>query len=228
MNEVQVWRRILRILYNTRKRERPGAVERSELADSLGLSSEDVQFHIDYLVEKGLITVLASPAGQQTFQFVRITAKGVDLVTDPSEFNRWFPPQVIIQNILGDKLDIEIGDHASNVSVGKDIVHIQIGADAHSLSDVCAWFVQDLGTALEPEPEKEAQIAKQISRLMRVLTGPDPDLGEIQRIKRFLAEREGSPAVRTAVLFSHDAVTRPILQAVERLIGHSEGNVYDV
>jgi DNA-binding MarR family transcriptional regulator len=227
LNEVQTWRRILRILYNARKRERLGAVERSELAHSIGLPVEDVQFHIDYLVEKELIKFLESPLGQKAFQFVRITAKGIDLIADPSEFNSQFPPQVIVQNILGDKLDIEIGDCASNVSVGKDIVHVQIGADAHCLTDVCARFVQDFGDALDLHPAQMTQVEEQVARLEIVLAEQDPDLGEIQRIKQSLAEQEGRPAVRTAFLFSHDAVTQPIRRAIERLIGHPAGGTYD-
>jgi len=227
MNEIQARRRILRTLYNARKRARPGTVERSELASSLALTAEDIQFHVDYLVEKELARILTSTVGQRTFQFVRITAKGIDLVEDPSEFNNQFPSPVIVQNILGDKLDIEIGDNASNISVGKDIVHVQIGTDAHSLTDVCAQFIQDIGASPDLRPEQMTQVTEQVSRLEGVLAKQDPDLGEIQRIKQFLAEQEGRPAVRTALLFSHDAVTKPIHQAVKRLIGYQEGSIHD-
>ena len=125
---------------------------------------------------------------------------------DPSEFNGRFPPQVVVQNVLGHHLEITIGDHASNVSAGKgttQTTHIlQIGASTNSLEDMCTQFLQDLENAPGLELEQIAEAAEQIRRLVGILTKQDIDLGEIQRIKRFLAEREGRPAYRTALLYN--------------------------
>lgn len=222
-------RRILKMLYDTRRRSQPGAVERREFVSSLDISARDVQFHIDYLVDKGLVQAMSPSGGKRIYTFYTITVKGIDLVEDPSEFNDKFPPQVVVQNVLGDKLNITIGDHNSNVSVGKNIKHtLEIGSSTKTLSDVCALFIQDLGNALAMEPDRMVYIVELVHRLERNLTEPEIDIGEVQRIKRFMAEQEGRPAAWTALLFSHEAVTHPIREAVKHLIGYPEGSISDV
>lgn len=229
MDEVRVRRLILQALYKERKREPQGAIERSELVRRLALTPQDVQFNVGYLAEKGLVRISKPTVGRRIFVFVHITADGIDLAEDPNEFNNRFPPQVIVQNVLGDKLDIVIGDHASNVSVGKGIVHVvQFGASTRTLTDVCWKFIQDIHTSATLNPEQIARITDQVHSLAEILAQEDPNLGEIQRIKRFLLEQEGRPAVRMSVLFSHDAVAQPIRRAVKRLIGYPEGSVENV
>lgn len=229
MDEVQIRRRILQMLYEERRRQLPGALEYSELARHLALTSQEVRFNVSYLAEKELVESSKSTVGQRIFFFVQITAKGIDLVEDPNEFNNRFPPQVVVQNVLGDKLDIVIGDHASNVSVGKDIVHVvQFGASNQSLTAICAKFLEETRAKLALTPEQMESITTQVHNLTNILAQEEPDLGKVQQIKRFLAEQEGRPAVRTSVLFSHEAVAGPIRQAVARLIGHPEGDREDV
>jgi DNA-binding MarR family transcriptional regulator len=228
MDEVRARRLILQALYKERKREPQGAIERSQLAQRLALTPQDAQFNVGYLAEKGLVRISKPTVDRRKFFFVHITAEGIDLIEDPNEFNNRFPPQVIVQNVLGDKLDIVIGDHASNVSVGKGILHVvQLGASTRTLTDICSKFIQEFDTALTLNPEQIALIADQVYSLADILAQEDPDLGEIQRIKRFLAKQEGRPAVRTSVLFSHDVVAQPIRRAVKRLIGYAEGGIDD-
>jgi len=229
MDDVRIRRLILRELYDKRRHEPSAAIERSELAQHLGLTPQDARFHLGYLAEKGLVEISTTTVGQRVFALVHITAAGIDLTEDPNEFNNRFPPQIIIQNVLGDKLDIVIGDHASNVSVGKDVVHtVHFGADTRTLTGVCAKFAEDIRTSVKLGPKRIEWIEDQLSRLVDLLTHEDPDLGEIQRIKKYLAEQEGRPAVRTSVLFSHEVVARPIRRAVERLVGYHEGRVGSV
>jgi DNA-binding MarR family transcriptional regulator len=228
MDEVRIRRQILQTLYDKRRREPPGALEYSELARHLALTPQDVQFNVSYLAEKGLVEISKPTIGRRTFVFVQITASGMDIKEDANEFNRRFPPQVVVQNVLGDKLDIVIGDHASNVSVGKGIVPVvQLGASTRPLADVCSKFLEDIRTGLAFTPEQITRITDQVYNLANILAEEDPDLGKVQRIKRFLAEQEGRPAARTSVLFSHEAVARPIRQAVARLIGYPEGDRND-
>lgn len=221
-------RRILKIVYDARRRGQPGAVERREFVSALGISPTDVQFHLDYLINKNLIQALPQSSNRQEYTFYVITVQGIDLVEDPSEFNNKFPSQVIVQNVLGDKLDITIGDNSTNVSVGKNITQIlDIGSNTKTLDDVCALFIQDLTNTLAKDPERMASIIDLIHSLQGKLTETEIDLGEIQRIKRLMAEKEGRPATWTALIFSHKAVTNPIQEAVKRLIGYSDGSISD-
>jgi hypothetical protein len=226
MNNVQVRREILTLLYDLHNRDPHGAIELDELARQLDLSPNKVSSNVKYLCdpEKELAKLKKTTAGsQRVYTFVRITAAGIDLVDAPNEFNARFPPQVTYQYqyVAGDNLEVTIGDNASEVTVGKDIVKLQFGAD-HTLEDVFAKFVDSVIERSNASQTDEEGITTQLKRLRYLLQqGEGMDLGEAQRIKESLVEQEGSPPAGTIALFSHPAVVGPIQKAVERLIGHS-------
>lgn len=221
LNNIQIRRRILQLLYEVHNRDSHGAIEQDEFAERLNLPANRVQSNLTYLYDKKLVQLRrTSTGGRRVYHFAQITASGIDLLDDPSEFNERFPPQVIYQYVAGDNLQVTIGDNASEVMVGKDIIKLQFGAD-HSLEEVSARFVASFeGRSGLSEVDRE-EITVQLERLQELLRGEELDLGKVQRIKRSLIEQEGRPAAMTTALFSHPAVVRPIQEAVERLIGRS-------
>jgi len=221
LNNIQIRRRILQLLYEVHDRDPHGAIEQDELAQRLGLLPNRVQSNLAYLYDKKLVQLRRTSAGgRRVYYFAQITASGIDLLDDPSEFNERFPPQVIYQYVAGDNLQVTIGDNASEVIVGKDIIKLQFGAD-HSLEEVSTRFVASFESRSDLSEVDREEITVQLERLQALLQSEELDLGEVQRIKRSLIEREGRPAAMTTALFSHPAVVKPIQQAVERLIGRS-------
>jgi hypothetical protein len=212
VNNIQIRRRILQLLYEVHNRDPHGAIEQDKLPQQLNLPTNRVQPNLAYLCEKKLVQLRRTTAGGcRVYHFAKITASGIDLLDDPSEFNARFPPQVIYQYVAGDSLQVTIGDNASEVTVGKDIIKLQFGAD-HSFEEVSTRFIASF--------ESRSGLSK-VDRLQALLQSEELDLGKIQRIKRSLIEQEGRPAAMTTALFSHPAVIRPIREAVERLIGRS-------
>ncbi len=227
MNNIQIRRRILEMLYEVHDRDPEGGIELSELAQCLRLPLDRVRSNLVYLCDpdKKLAqlkktSVETSVGSGRIYHFVRITATGIDLLDDPNEFNSRFPPQVIYQYVAGDNLEVTIGDNASEVTVGKDIVKLQFGA-SHSLGELCTRFVASLENDSHYSELDKREIAAWLERLQALLQSNQVDLGEIQRIKQFLTEREGRPAVVTTALFSHPAIVERVQQAVEQLIGRS-------
>jgi hypothetical protein len=221
LNNIHIRRRILQLLYEVHDRDPHGAIEQDELAQRLNLPSNRVQSNLVYLSDKKLARVRRTSAGGlRVYHFAQITASGIDLLDDPSEFNERFPPQVIYQYVAGDNLQVTIGDNASEVTVGKDIIKLQFGAD-HSLKEVSTRFIASFEDRSDLSELGREEITLQLERLQELLQSEELDLGEVQCIKRSLIEQEGRPAVMTTALFSHPAVVKPIQQAVERLIGRS-------
>jgi hypothetical protein len=219
MDNVQIRRQILQLLYDELRDNPPGGVELSEIANRLAQGQQAIQFNINYLAEKELIEISKTMIRPRTFLFIQITATGIDLVEDPNEFNNRFPPQVV-QNIIGDKFEVVVGDNASNVAVGKDIRQIaSIAPDADGLAQICTAYLYELQDASGPDAPQLADVAAALERLERTLADDDPDLGEVQRIKRLLVEHEGAPALRTEKLFGSEVVVQRVRRAVARLIG---------
>lgn len=223
LNNIQIRRKILELLNETYNRDPHGAIEVDELAEKLNLPYNRVQSNLAYLCDpdKKLARLRrTSTGGSRIYHFAQITAAGVDLIDDPNEFNARFPPQVIYQYVAGDNLEVTIGDNASEVTVGKDIVKLQFGT-SHGLEEVCARFATSLESRSNLSIADKGKITAQLEKLRVLLQSEELDLGEAQRIKQFLIEREGWPPARTMALFSHPAVVEPIQKAVERLIGCS-------
>ena len=219
----QIRRNILRLLYATHNHDPHGVIELDELVQQLDLPSSRVRSNLRYLCDpkKELVEMReTSTAGGRIYHFVRITAAGIDLLDDPSEFNARFPSQVIYQYVAGDNLAVTIGDNNSEVTVGKDIVRLQFGT-SHGLEDVCSRFIASLESRPDLNATEREEITVQLGKLQSLLRSPRVDLGEAQRIRQFLVDHERGPAARTAALFSHPAVVKPIQQTVERLIGRS-------
>lgn len=217
---MDIRRSILQVLYDKQKLNHHGSMERSQIVKELASTTDSVQSSLNYLVGKGFVDVIERTRGSRTFHFVKITTAGIDFLEGPSEFSK---PQSVIQNIFGD--NITVGDHASNVSVGKGINHIvQMGATTEDIDLVGEKFIQEFRGDVASNPDKAKMIKQHFQRLMEILSQEEIDLGEVQKIKREMSEIEGQPADQTALLFSYDAVANPIRRAFERLIGIIDGS----
>lgn len=197
-------------------------MELDELVQRLNLSPDRVRSNLMYLCDpdKKLAQLKTTSAGSgRMFSFARITAAGIDLLDDTNEFNTHFPPQVIYQYVAGDNLEVTIGDNASEVTVGKDIIKLHFGS-GHNFEEVCTRFVTSLESRSLISTLERGEITAQLERLQTLLQSGELNLGEVQRIKQFLVEREGRPAVGTTALFSHPAIVERVRAAVEELIGH--------
>jgi len=223
LNNIEIRRRILKLLYEIHDRDPHGAIDLDELAQKLNLPPNRVRSNLMYLCDpdKKLLQLKRTSAGDgRIYHFAQITAAGIDLLDEPSEFNARFPPQVIYQYVAGDNFEVTIGDNASEVTVGKDIIKLQFGKN-HSLEETCTRFVKSLEKRSNVSAMDREAITAQLQKLQALLQSEELDLGEAQHIKRSLVEREGWPAAGTMALFSHPAVVEPIQRAVERLIGRS-------
>jgi DNA-binding MarR family transcriptional regulator len=219
-------RLILKLLYDKKRSSIQGKILASDLAKQLDLKPIEVKFHVDYLQGKRFLDRQEQNIGGQRVDFLEITPAGYEIVEDPNEFNQRFPPQVIVQNILGDKMDITIGDNATNVSVGKDIVQtVQISSKDNNENGFFSKFTQELKRSPKLDDAQKENLQKLADQLLEELTQEDLDLGKVQLIKKFMQEVEGKPAVWTAIIFSHSIVTSRVHDALEDLIGHYEGRI---
>jgi len=235
LDDIQIRRQMLQLLYDAHRRTTQRVIEEDELAKKLDLSANLASSNLLYLSESGLVQVQPTSAGgSRIYHYVRITSKGINLVDDPNEFNERFPPIFIIHNeqIAGDKIQATIGDHARNIIVGKEIDATQID---HSVSAaVYAPMKTDQGDGLKEaidrfvallddnqamdQPDREA-IIFQLERLQETLSSNEIDLGTIQHIKHFLRQQNSALLDGTRSLFSHPAIVALVKRAVAELIG---------
>jgi hypothetical protein len=222
LDNVQVRRRVLTLLYARHNADPHSAIEIDDLARQLNLPLNLVHGNVVYLSDpnKSLIQITRTDMGGRIYRFARITAAGIDLLDDPNEFNAKFPTQVTYQYVAGDNLEVTIGDNASEVVVGKDIVKLQFGA-GHTLEELTTRFTETIKSRLGTHALQVDAVLAEMTRLITIVKSDSIDLGEVQRIKALLVQYEGSPAVATIALFSHPAIVEPIQRAVEQLIGHS-------
>lgn len=223
MNNVEIRRKILRILYETYHFNSNDAITINELADELNISVERVKSNVLYLCDpqKELLHLSeVQVAGGKIYTFVKINPAGIDLVEDPNEFNKRFPPKMFFQHVAGDNLQVTIGDNASEVIVGKDIFGVQFGA-SQNLQEVCVQFIQNSSNDFELEGPPAAQIKLLLNSLIALIESEDFNLGEVQIIKKELEKIEGPPAPNTTTLFCHPEMRARIQAQVNKLIGMS-------
>ncbi len=68
-------------------------------------------------------------------------------------------------------------------------------------------------------PAEQEEITGKLSELQSELAGPEPDLGTIQRLKKFLSEKGPWMAAGINALFSNPSVVQVVKQAAQRLLG---------
>jgi len=162
MENREIRRKILEILYEEDE-EKPGnIIMRNFLKDKLGLPDNKIDSNIRYLGEKGYIRYQGSIG--QIFVTAQITSEGKDLVEDESEFNKMFPSVTIISDnkgvIIGDrssvrdikstKIEKSPGTKHIEVSGDKNIVKVENGSKGYNIPTETGWedFLLKLGLQL--------------------------------------------------------------------------------
>ncbi|MDH4210202.1 MAG: transcriptional regulator [candidate division WOR-3 bacterium] len=103
MNNNEIRRKILQILYESFTEHPYNRVTPKEFKDTLNISLKELHFNIIYLEEKGYVE-LSKPLEGSVFVGARITPRGVDLVEDECEFNVHFPLQPTTRHVSTDIL----------------------------------------------------------------------------------------------------------------------------
>lgn len=130
----QTRRQILHILYEASKSSAVRQVTFNTLVERLGIAPEAVKFHLDYLHKKKWVLLDQKALGAQIFRYCEITLKGIDLVEEPSEFNRELP--VIVQHVhqYGDTITVGNITDSTGIAIGRGHhINITRGISAQDL-----------------------------------------------------------------------------------------------
>jgi len=83
--------RILKLLYERYQKDPLEMLGPADMLETDGIPREGLMANMHYLNDSGLVELMLGYA-PPLFAGVRITSKGIDLVENPYEFNRRFPP----------------------------------------------------------------------------------------------------------------------------------------
>jgi hypothetical protein len=105
MIPVEIRRYILKTLYGFYKEKPFNFVKIADLCNKIEINENDIMWHLEYLSTSGYIEGTANRhfGSSKYLEKVKITNKGVDLLEDPSEFNRKFPDiqiNITVENFL--------------------------------------------------------------------------------------------------------------------------------
>lgn len=117
--------KILQILYEESARDSSEALESEDLAQRVGLPWDKIRLEVSYLEEKGYIVSKRRPLGTRIFRTFFLTARGIDLLEGRASDGTVAPAVYNINNIKGDFVYTEIGNHARGVAAGKQITQQQ-------------------------------------------------------------------------------------------------------
>ena len=100
-NEHFIVRRKIMVLLYDRFREFPYAFTELELIEaSCAVSRREVNWNLVYLEKSGYIELNKSPESYpHVASGAALTAKGIDLVENPAEFDRRFPSALLIRDV---------------------------------------------------------------------------------------------------------------------------------
>src|SRR5215204_4268153 len=120
--QIQLRRDLLNFLYQNFRKSKI-YVEGEDIISSIRSDKSDVYANLRYLEGKDLVKIIWRTGG---FPVAKITAAGIDLIEDESEFNRKFPVSISyddrsihIDNVTGDV--IGVGVRGSRNIIGKTI-----------------------------------------------------------------------------------------------------------
>jgi hypothetical protein len=124
--------------------------------------------------------------------------------------------------VTGDK--VTVSTHVRDVhggtviTAGRDVTY-RAGAASDELSVVFAAFLQELQARADLSPQDKAEVEGEVKALEATLKSDEPDLGTVQRVKRFFREKGGWPATAGLALFSNPSVVAVVQAATKRLMG---------
>ena|SRR4030042_4303615 len=114
---IEIRRNVIKFLYEFFKEKPFNYMKIGELCSKLGVEEKDLQWNLEYLAQNGYIVgsmhkVLGSA---HYIEKVKISSSGIDLIEDPSEFNRTFPDIQI--NVMIEKILINLQQEIENSSI---------------------------------------------------------------------------------------------------------------
>jgi len=124
--------------------------------------------------------------------------------------------------VAGDKVVVSthVRDvHGSTVITAGGGVSYTAGAAGDELSAVFAAFLQELQARADLSPQDKAAVEREVKALEATLKSDEPDLGTVQRVKRFFKEKGGWLATAGLALLSNPSVVAVVQEATKKLMG---------
>ena len=124
--------------------------------------------------------------------------------------------------VTGDK--VVVGTYVRDVrdstviTAGRDVTYTA-GAAGDELSIVFAAFWQELQARPDLSPQDKAAVEREVKALEATLKSDEPDLGTVQRVKRFFKEKGGWLATAGLALLSNPSVVAVVQEATKKLMG---------
>ncbi len=176
MDNNEIRRAILENLYNWFK-ENPYSFLPRELLLLAIYNSKGLESNIVYLEEKGYVEL--KKALDTQFISSRITAKGIDLIENESEFNNKFPIRQNITHIEGDMVGVvSQGDNAQIVSQ----ISIQIGENFNNI----LWGID---STEEYDTETKQTLKSRVREIQTEIEKPKPNATKVQSALDFLKNK---------------------------------------
>jgi hypothetical protein len=104
------------------------------------------------------------------------------------------------------------------ITAGRDVTYTA-GIAGDDLSAVLAAFLQELEARTDLFPEDKAATEREVKALEATLQSDEPDLGTVQRVRRFFQEKGGWLAKAGLELLSNPSVVAVVQGATKRLMG---------
>jgi hypothetical protein len=124
--------------------------------------------------------------------------------------------------VAGDK--VVVSTHVRDVrggtviTAGRDVTYTA-GAAGDELSAVFTSFLQELQARADLSPQDKVAVEREVKVLEAALKSDEPDLGTVQRVKRFFQEKGGWLARAGLALLSNPSVVAVVETATKRLMG---------
>jgi hypothetical protein len=123
--------------------------------------------------------------------------------------------------VAGDKVMVSthVRDvHDSTViTAGRDVTYTA-GAAGDDLSAVFTAFLQELQAQADLSPQDKAAAEREVKALEATLQSNEPDLGTVQRVKRFFQEKGGWLTRAGLALLSNPSVVAVVQEATKELM----------
>jgi hypothetical protein len=124
--------------------------------------------------------------------------------------------------VAGDKIVVEtrlrdVRD-STIITAGRDVT-CTAGTAGDELSAVFAAFLRELQAQADLSPQDKAVVEREVKALEATLRSDEPDLGTVQRVKRFFEEKGGWLVQSGLTLLSNPSVVAVVQEATKRLMG---------
>jgi hypothetical protein len=174
LTDNEIRRRVLETLYNFAQKETKGSfppLSRQDIQQILEIPNEKLNFNMVYLQQKGLIELHVGY--DQYWYGARITAFGIDVVTNKEKYAQRFP---FIQAIQ----EIHAPVYAPVIQAVESQVNFQQVTTAFQQARNMTEKKEDIPKALREE------VKKQLNLLEEELNSKEPDVGKIQTSWKWL------------------------------------------